>query len=75
MPVLEAAGRMMSHSLGVWPMLCYAQHRLPPSVGLLLTIHLCLFTIIGMQLFTFAEKVSTALAGGGAHRTACSVVS
>lgn len=41
---------------------------LPPSVGLLLAIHLCLFTIIGMLLFTIGEKVSMALAIDEAHR-------
>lgn len=74
MPMLEERRGPCPTSLGVWPMLCYAQHHLPPSVGLLLTIHLCVFTVIGMLLFTIGEKVSTALAGGGAHRPACSVV-
>lgn len=41
---------------------------LSPSVGLLLTIHLCLFTIIGMLIFSSDEKVSMALAIGGPHR-------
>lgn len=68
MPVLEAMVGMMSSVSGVWPVLCYAEHCLSPSVGLLLTIHLCLFTIIGMLLFSIGEKVSMGMAGGGAQR-------
>lgn len=74
MPMLEAMVGMMSYLSGVWPVLCCAEHGLSPSVGLLLTIHLCLFTILGMLLFTIGEKVSMALAAGGAHRPACSLV-
>jgi hypothetical protein len=41
----------------VWPALCQAECCLFPSVGLLLTIHLCLFTMLGMLLFAVGEKV------------------
>lgn len=74
MPMLEAMVGMMSYLSGVWPVLCCAEDCLSPSVGLLLTIHLCLFTVLGMLLFTIGEKVSMALAAGGAHRPACSEV-
>lgn len=65
MSMLKAMAGWCPASPGVQPALCSAECRLSPSVGLLLTIHLCLFTIIGMLLFTIGEKVSVALAGGG----------
>lgn len=65
MPMLEAMVGMMSYLSEVWPVLCCPEHGLSLSVGLLLTIHLCLFTILGMLLFTIGEKVSMALAQVG----------
>lgn len=52
---LGTSGVPDSPFLGVGPTL-YLSLSLP-SVGLLLAIHLCLFTMLGMLLFTVGEKV------------------